>query len=425
MTPGIFWDRERELDLIERRLGKGGFGFVTGRRRVGKTALLKKAVSLHGGLYHQGVEGTPLQQLMHLAEEIAPSLPVFQEVVPRTWSEFFSLLGREKLPRLVVLDEFPYWAASDRGLPSLLQKWVDHDLPKLRTLLLVSGSSQAMLHSQFLDHSAPLYGRASLHLHLEPMDYAWFCRALGHDPRAPSSFLRYSLVGGVPHYWKLMADGTPAEQAQALYFDPSAPLAEEPIHLLRDEGVDGALPKAILDLVGRGVQRPGELAARLGTPQGNLSRPLALLLELGLLCRELPFGESLRTTKRVLYSIQDPALLFYYGSFLPNRGRWPTMDGRQREAVLGAHASRCWEQTCRRRTPGASRYWESGVEIDLIAPRAGGSLLVAECKWKTLSTAEEAALLSDLKDRFLRTRLAQRHPDAEFRILSARDLAGS
>lgn len=142
-----FWDREKELAQIHKGLGKGRFGFVTGRRRIGKTALLRKARQDFGGIYHQAVEGTPEQQLLHLIEEIRDFFPIFGDVIPKTWNEFFRLLSREKLPKLVVFDEFPYWVQGDSSLPSILQKWVDHELPKLETLVLVSGSSQLMLNS--------------------------------------------------------------------------------------------------------------------------------------------------------------------------------------------------------------------------------------------------------------------------------------
>lgn len=414
-----FWDRTEELLHIRRHVGRPGFGYVTGRRRVGKTALLKRAVEAFGGAYHQAVEGTPHQQLLHLAEELKACCPIFQDVVPRTWTEFFRLLSRERLPKLLVFDEFPYWTAGDPTLPSLLQKWADHELPKHRALVLVSGSSQSMLYSQFLNHSSPLYGRALLHLHLEPLSYRWFCRAMGYRLENPESFARFSLVGGVPHYWRLMPKQPFLEQIDRLYFDPSGMLAEEPIHLIRDEGITGTVPKAIMDLVGRGVSKPSELASRLGTPQGNLSRPLALLLELGLIHRELPFGESTRTSKRVLYALRDPALAFYYGTYLPFRSRWNGLGPKEKIAVLHPHVARQWEHFCRLAFPGSCRYWERNVEIDLVCALPGKKRhLVAECKWARLTPQKEKALLNDLRRRFSLTALSGKLKQVDFRVLT-------
>ncbi len=423
MSATLFWDREPAMARLRKSLGRPAFGYVTGRRRVGKTALLSEAVRRFGGLYHQAVEGTAQQQLLHLAQEWQESRPIFREVVPRSWSEFFSLLSRQELPALLVFDEFPYWVQGDPSLPSLLQKWVDHHLPKTKTTLLVSGSSQSMLHSVFLDSSAPLYGRATLHWNLNPLSFGWFCRALRYDESDPLAFERYSLVGGVPHYWKLLSRDDIARQAEALYFEPSAILAEEPKNWLRDERVGGSLPKAILDLIGRGVAKPSELAGRVGTVHGNLTRPLALLLDLGFIQRELPFGESHRTSKKVLYSIADPSLSFYYGTCLAHRERWRALSKKGKMDLIHQHASRCWESYCRRVWGGASRYWEGEAELDLVAwDEKAQKLLVAECKWQDLNSTQEKGILEKLRASFFRTQLANRYPKVEFRIFCQKDL---
>lgn len=422
-----FWNREKEMAFVAARIRKGGFGYLTGRRRVGKTALLRRLCEKFGGFYHQAVEGTPEQQLLHLAEEWSSLLPLFREVRPRSWAEFFSLLSNQKLPRLVVFDEFPYWVSADATLASRFQKWIDHDLTRLKTLVLVSGSSQSMLDSHFLRQGAPLYGRASFHLRLQSMSYEWFCRAMRYRTGDPVSFTRFSLVGGVPHYWKLMPKGSVIRQADELFFSSSAMLAEEPVHWLRDEGITGNIPKAALDLIGRGVRKPSELASRLGTPQGNLSRPLNLLLDLGLARRELPFGESSRSTKKVLYTIQDPALSFYYGTFLPHRASWENLGGNEKMRLLELHASRHWECFCRQFYSGSGRYWEGKVEIDLMAhvPKSG-RYMIGECKWAWLGKMEEKKLLNYLRDRFWQTKFARKLKKSSkvmFRILSKRDLA--
>lgn len=418
-----FFNREIELSLIQENQGKACFGYVTGRRRVGKTAILLKACEKYGGFYHQAVEGAPQQQIEYLTNELKASLPIFHDVRPKSWNEFFTLLSRENLPPLLVFDEFPYWVASDPSLPSILQKWIDHSLVKQKTLLLVSGSSQTMLYSQFLRHESPLYGRASFHMHLQPLSYQWFCRALGYKMGQALSFSRFSLMGGVPHYWRLLKKSKILSQVEDLYFRPGAPLAEEPQRLLRDENVSGNVPKSLLDLAGRGVAKPGEMASRLEMPQGNLSRPLAQLLELGLLHREMPLGESTRTSKKVLYSIRDPALAFYYGVYLSHRARWPGLSRKEKTLLVEQHVSRRWEDYCRLVHSGSSRYWEGDIEIDCIAPLSGGKYLIAECKWKKLTQKNEDHLLQSLKEKFYRTKLTHKLKNVEFAILSKKDLA--
>ncbi len=424
----LFWNRQAEIQFIQSRLRRGGLGYLTGRRRIGKTALLKRICSQWNGLYHQAVEGTPDQQLLHLCEEWSARIPILGEIRPRSWGEFFKLISTQKLPKLIVLDEFPYWTAADPGFASHFQKWVDHHLPSLKCLVLVSGSSQSMLDSHFLGRQAALFGRSIFHLRIKPMSYRWFCKALGFSAQDPQSFTRFTMVGGVPHYWKLIHSASVLEQADELYFNSSAMLTDEPSSWLRDEGISGHLSKAALDLVGRGVRKPSELASRLAVPQGNLSRPLSVLLELGFMRRELPFGESSRSTKKVLYNIEDPALSFYYGTYLPHRALWATYPAAKKMQILELHASGHWENLCRRSFAGSNRYWSGKSEIDLVAPLPDPKegYLVGECKWAWVDKKVESRLLEDLKTRFEPTELGQtlkkKYP-ITYRIFSKKDLS--
>jgi AAA+ ATPase superfamily predicted ATPase len=78
---------------------------------------------------------------------------------------------------------------------------------------------------------------------------------------------------------------------------------------------------SILALIGQGCHRLSEIAGRLGRPATSLSRPLALLVDIGLVKRELPFGEHPRRSKRTRYRIADPFLRYWYRFVDPNRSR--------------------------------------------------------------------------------------------------------
>lgn len=99
-----------------------------------------------------------------------------------------------------------------------------------------------------------------------------------------------------------------------------------------------ARPASILALVGQGCHRPSEIAGRLGVRATDLSRSLALLLELDLLRREVPFGEPPRSSKRALYRIADPFLRTWYRFVEPNRSRL----GAGLLSLVGAEVQRAW-----------------------------------------------------------------------------------
>ena len=82
---------------------------------------------------------------------------------------------------------------------------------------------------------------------------------------------------------------------------------------------DTAQSYTILSLIGNGVHRMSEIAARLEKPSTSLAGPLDKLIQLGYINRELPFGENERNSKKSYYRISDPFLNFYFTYIIPNR----------------------------------------------------------------------------------------------------------
>jgi uncharacterized protein len=237
------------------------------------------------------------------------------------------------------------------------------------------------------------------------------------------SFEKFACVGGIPRYWEFLEpDQDVVTLAESLYFGFAPFLEQEPQRILRDEGVTGLNALGVLEAVGRGAERPSEIASRLGTAQTNLSRVFQELLEAGVLERELPYGESLRSTRKTLYRIQDPALRFWYRVQSPQQSRWPAYTAGQKRQLIRAHAATVFEDYCRSRFPGARRYWESAVELDLVAPDPEDpkGLLVAEVKWRRLSDRERTRLLGDLERRWARCSLKPRQRRVRFDVLDAR-----
>jgi AAA+ ATPase superfamily predicted ATPase len=406
----------RELDAAARR---GGLLVVFGRRRVGKTRLLRQWLQAHAGLYSQAIEAQREMQIQQVFADLRPQLET--ELVPGTWPELLEILALQKRRWVLCLDEFPYLTAVDRSLPSRLQKWLDHSLPR-GCLVILAGSSTRMMNDLFLHRAAPLYGRARKLLQVRPMDYPAFCAACGQEPGDLESFEKFACVGGIPKYWEFVETGQDVVAlAESLYFDFAPYMEQEPQRLLRDEGVVGLNAVAVLEAVGRGAERPSEIASRLGTAQTNLSRLLQQLLDASVLARELPYGESLRSTRRTLYRIQDPTMRFWFRVFSPHRSRWRTYPLAEKRKLIHDHAATVFEDFCRVLFPGAQRYWESDVELDLVAPDPDDPkrLIVAEVKWRRLSVAGRKNVLRQLESKWARCSLRARHPNVRFDVLDA------
>lgn len=418
-----FVNREAELAELDTAEKKGGLLVVYGRRRVGKTRLLRHWLDRREGLYSQAIEASRELQIAQVFQDLRPRLET--QLVPKTWPELFELLRLQRRRWALCLDELPYLTATDPTLPSQLQRWIDDGIPA-GCLLVLAGSSTRMMHDLFLHRAAPLYGRARKLIHVEPMDHAAFCRACRLDPGDMDAFEQFSCVGGVPRYWEFVEPEHDAVSlAAALYFDFAPYMEEEPQRLLRDEGVHGLNALAVLEAIGRGAERPSEIAARLGTAQTNLSRLFQHLLDASVLTRELPFGESERSTKRSLYRITDPTLRFWYRVYSPHRTLWRTYSTATRRKLIHDHAATVFEDVCRARFPGARRYWERDLELDLVAPdpEAEGGLLVAEIKWRTLTREQRARVLRELERKWSTCALRARHPRVRFEVIDASSLA--
>lgn len=415
-----FVNRARELHELEEHARAGGLLVVFGRRRVGKTRLLTHWLARHRGLYSQAIEASKEQQLAQVFEDVRHGLPAGVE--PRAFSELLELLDLQSKKFILCLDELPYLVTSDASLPSVLQRWLDHRKSH-RSSVILAGSSTRMMNDLFLNRGAPLFGRARKILEIAPMGYGAFCKACHQDSAAKESFIRFSLVGGVPKYWEqVTSNQSVVALAEALFFGFSPALEFEPSRLLKDEGITGVNAPSVLEAIGRGAHKPSEIAARLATQQTNLSRLFAVLIDARLISRELPFGESLRSTKRALYRLIDPTLRFWFAVYSPHRSRWSTYSLEMKRKLLEDHASTVFEDCVRARWPSSARWWEADLEIDCVRLE-GDELVVSEVKWATLSSVQRASLQAALEAKFQRTPLSSKYPNARFEVLDTTTLA--
>jgi uncharacterized protein len=176
-----FINRQAELKELDAAFAAGGLLVLFGRRRIGKTRLLnhwlndpRSGSKRDIRMYSQAIEaGTPIQ-IEQVFNDIKGNLDT--ALTPRTWAELFEIVSLAKEPFVLCIDEFQYLVASDKSLPSVLQRWIDHKLPQ-KALLILAGSSTRMMHDLVLNRSAPLYGRARKILSVRPMGYRAFCQA--------------------------------------------------------------------------------------------------------------------------------------------------------------------------------------------------------------------------------------------------------
>ncbi|WP_323174082.1 ATP-binding protein [Natrialba sp. PRR66] len=430
-----FYDREAELDALETAFESPGHEFfvVYGRRRVGKTELLKEFCEEQPHLYFLASQEAESRQREKFVEKVAD---YFDDRVPRVdgWDDAFDYLG-EKLaaePLIVVIDEFPYLVEENDSLPSYLQSFVDERLQDTESMLALCGSSVSTMESEILAHESPLYGRRTGQIDLQPFSFQQAREAIAYD--FDDAIRSYAVTGGTPMYLTLFDYTQPlAENIQTQVLSPTAVLYNEPEFLLRTELRNPARYMSILEAVATGHTTPNEIAGATGIDSGPLSKYLQTLRRLRLIDREVPVTASAKQSKRSRYLVADEFLRFWFRFVEPNRSsieEAPTVVYNNTiEPNLPDYVATTFEDVCREAVWAAirrdelgpysevGRWWYGGDEIDIVGLAPDDDrVLLAECKWTTEPVGY--SLATTLQDNAEQVRWGPNTRDEEFALFS-------
>lgn len=400
-------DRKAEVDRIMGALHRNDTQFIVvyGRRRIGKSTLIKHIVNAQeNSIYFLSDTSAEAVQRAAFAKSVAAVIDGFDKVIYPGWETLFRSLNGQLSERILVcLDEFPYLVKSCESLPSVIQKLLNEKILKFD--LILCGSSQQLMHGYVLNRQSPLYGLANEIIKMQPIPAPYMVEAMECD--AVHAVEEYAVWGGVPRYWELRRDYPDIEMAiRKVLLDPQGPLIEEPQRLLRDDMRDTVQASTLLTIIGNGANKVSEIAARAGKDANSLSEPLGKQRDLGYVSREVPFGDNPKKSKKGLYHINDSLLRFHYQFIVPYRsvlelGKIDTVM-QVVHAQLPQFFGQCWELLCRDYVSGnvidgipynmASRWWgkifppedKEGkmVELDVVAESMDKKhVLIGECKW--------------------------------------------
>lgn len=398
--------------------GRSGLAIVRGRRRHGKSVILRAVAESGSHFYHQAVRGVPTEQRRDLARGYARH---FGGPEPRfdTWDEaIHALLRPPGGPGSVMIDEFPYLTDAAPELESVLQRALDVATPGSAPVVLCGSAVSVM--TRMLVGGAPLRGRAQLELDVGPFDYRTARRFINVTPGAALGV--HAVIGGVPGYATELVDRTfPADAADLerwlveVAASPRRPLVHEARSMLDVEpGIrDPATYLSVLGAIAQGATRVGEVAARIGRSADAVSHTLSALLALGLVAR----SEDVLGRGRPSYRVADPLLRLYAAVLRPHwewveRGDPARLAERiiqpWRARVLGPHLeqlARTWARDhASAETLGGlagkvgwaivhDRTRRVGHEVDLVVLDDGGRVLaLGEVKYRVLTGQDHERL---------------------------------
>lgn len=317
---------------------------IYGRRRVGKTFLVDEVFSdritfRHAGLSpvegHQEDAGRNKMkdQLEHFFRSLqAQGLKATHRA--KSWLEAFYMLEtllmeKEKTSSgrlLVFLDEIQ-WMDTPKsgfmtGLEAFWNGWACH---RHNVMVVVCGSSSSWILDKLVHNHGGLYGRVTCQINLLPFslhECEEFFRAKGIELSRYDIAQAYMIVGGIPYYLNYFSrEMSLSQNIQALFFDPSAPLADEFqlmfSSLFARPGVMQSIVRAV-NTRNRGLTR-SELVKLTGLPEGgDVGKYLQALIAGTFMIKYDSFGNGKRES---YYKLVDPFCLFYLKFMDGNTGK--------------------------------------------------------------------------------------------------------
>ena len=404
----MFVGRDRELNSLEKlyKSDKFEFAVIYGRRRVGKTELIKKFIEGKKSIYYMGIESNEKQNLENLSKEIIEcssgistetSFPTFQAAL----EYIFQLAENERI--ILAIDEYPYVARASKSLASTLQLLIDKYKDTSKLMLILCGSSMSYMEDHVLAYKAPLYGRRTAQMKILPFDFEESCRCMKNLLDEDKALI-YGIAGGTPQYLFQMNDKLSVEEnIKNTYLNPTSFLYEEPVNLLKQEVREPSIYNAIIEAIATGHSRMSEISSKVGEVTNVCSNYLKNLINLGIVKRETPYGE--KESKKTIYSIEDHMFCFWYRFVMDNnslivRGAADLVYKRI-ESELSNYMGSIFEEICKQylwkqllagNVPiefvSLGRWWGNDpiqkcqAEIDIMGEQDNQSALFAECKWK-------------------------------------------
>ncbi|MCC8167767.1 MAG: ATP-binding protein [Clostridiales bacterium] len=415
----MFVGRERELNKLNKMYQSDSFEFavIYGRRRVGKTTLIRQFMEDKKGYYYMSIEGARKENLAGLSRVFLSANNNFKGTFEfgdyEAMLNYVDTLADSGERIIVTIDEYPYLAASYPAVSSMLQSHIDNRWKESRLFLILCGSSMSFMEEQVLGYKSPLYGRRTAQFKILPFTF-FEARQMLEDYERTDQAVLYGVTGGIPEYLShVNSDISVDENIMQLFFDESGRLFEEPLNLMKQELKEPMTYHSIISAIAGGASRLNEIATKTGLETGGCSNQLSSLISLGIIKKEVPITEP-ETSRRTIYHLADSMYLFWYRFVRPNTSAIIRGVGQQIymslvQPQLNDFMGSVFEEICCQYLfrediyvnlpfPAGriGRWWgnnprtRSQEEIDLMAV-GDNKVLFGECKWRNEKTDASVA----------------------------------
>lgn len=394
-----FVNREREKLSLEKEYYKeNSFVVVYGRRRTGKTTLIKEFIKDKDAFYFFADKQSEVTQIERFKNQIGEHFKddFIKKVSIRDWDTLFDYIISKIQDKKIVLiiDEFQYLCMVNKNFASIFQRIYDEKIAKKNIMIILCGSLISMMYSEVLAYDSPLYGRRTAQIKLQPIKFKNY-KDFFEEKNNHELIEFYSITGGVPKYiLGFDKNESPLWNIENNIFNKDNYLYSEPKFLLQEEISDLSRYFSILYSISIGNTKISSICSHLEINSGGISPYISKLLDLDILEKEAPVTEELENNKKVLYKIKDNYIRFWFSYVYPYQSyleveniKYPLEKIR---AEFDLWVSKTYEELSRESLfereivpfpiKKLGRWWDKNEEIDIVGI-GEKEVIFGECKW--------------------------------------------
>ncbi|MCQ2192809.1 MAG: ATP-binding protein [Paludibacteraceae bacterium] len=328
MLIGRKTEKQTLVDLLEKE--EPQFCVVYGRRRVGKTFLIRESYNYNFAFQHTGVANGNTKQQLSTFRDSLRNAGLAKCRLPKDWFEAFQMLSEliSLFPagkKVIFIDELPWMDTPRSGLVSALEHfwnaWITSRKEK-DVVLVVCGSATSWISKNILHNHGGLYGRVTERIFLQPFclqECEQYAKMSGLEMERLDVAIGYMVLGGIPYYWNYLDHSLSLSQnIDRLFFSDDAKLKNEFDALYKSLFKNPAPYMAVVTALGTkkvGMTRDEIILQTKMSDSGELSRVLDDLELCGFIRSYVSFGKK---TKGTLFQLIDNFTLFYF-QFIANK----------------------------------------------------------------------------------------------------------
>jgi len=340
-----FFGREKEIAELRRirslshKYAK--FTVITGRRRIGKTELVKRALNDGEDLFiYLLIRRLSEKTLCESLQQDIESSGITTLGRAERFSDLVRLIAKaaQERPVTLVIDEFQEFDKINPAVFGEMQGIWDDCQHSSKLNLIVCGSVNRLMNRIFFNKEQPLYGRNTGHLKLKPFGAALLKEILRHHKPGCSKddlWSLWTITGGVARYVQLLMDANACSRKRMIaeILSESSSFIDEGKTILAEEfGAEYSVFFSILTEIASGRNTFGDLVNAIGLDLGTyLAR---LENDYGLISRIVPIYDR-EKSRNTHYTLEDPFLRFWF-RFLYKYRSWIEMDRKDalKELIL-------------------------------------------------------------------------------------------